>query len=221
MDSIRTKFRKEVDLNKGFRKSMRRSKIERYISIAWLLKCPQNKPMRKIKSVIFILLSVMLVSFCPLGAQAQGRRVPVQPTFTYDLGASTGTYNSTSYSEINLGLNWFLARHLVWRNSLFTRFGSKIDGSSGLDTSARAVFNTTASEDLVLGLFAGPGYRILNPENSGVFAEAGLMLKAFGLGVGVGMKSLTYNSPGKNANGTERGKTDTTIFLILAGGGGF
>ncbi len=177
--------------------------------------------MKNFYSPFLFFLILALFNTTALQAGAAARRAGTQPTLTYDLGASTGTYNENSYSEINLGLNWYLTEHVVWRNSLFTRFGSNIDGSSGLDTSARWVANTPASENFVFGVFAGPGYRISNKENSGIFAEAGFLLKAFGLGAGLGFKSLTYNSPGTNSNGTERAKTDTTIFIILAGGGGF
>ena len=182
--------------------------------------------MKNLKSVFLVLFLTLFVSTAPFRVQAQSRRASTQrtsasPTLTYDLGASAGSYNDSSYSEINLGLNWFFSKYLVWRNALFTRFGSNIDSASGLDTSGRLVYNFRANEDLSVGVFGGPGYRISSQENSGFFIEAGLMVRAMGLAVGLGVKSLTYDSPGHNANGTEKAKMDSTIFIILAGGGSF
>ena len=173
-------------------------------------------------SIILVLILLPLTSV----SRAQVRRshsvASSRPTFTYDIGASSGTYNGNSYSEINLGLNWQMNEYFVWRNAAFHRFGTKIDSASGLDTSARFVFNTDPSDSgLGLGFFAGPGYRISNKENSGIFGEAGATVRAGGLKVGVGVKSITYNNPGENSDGTSRTKADTTIFIILAGGGAF
>ncbi len=180
---------------------------------------------KRMKTLSIFLSLTLLLSTTLVHAQARRVRKSVdneKPTFTYDIGASSGTYNGVSYSEINLGLNWHLNEYLVWRNSGFHRFGTRITSASGLDTSARFVFNTDGSESgLGLGIFAGPGYRISNKENSGVFGEAGVTVKAGGLNVGVGVKSISYNSPGENSDGTSRTKTDTTVFIILAGGGAF
>ena len=144
------------------------------------------------------------------------------PTFTYDLGISSGTYNDKGYSEIQLGLNWYLAEHFVWRNSVFSRFGTGIDTVAGLDTSGRFVYNTPRDEQgFGVGFFAGPGYRISKKENSGLFAEAGLLLKMAGFAAGVGAKSIYYSSPGKDASGNEFSHSDTVVFLILAAGGSF
>lgn len=170
-----------------------------------------------------------LIFISVLAAQsslAQARRVRQEstgsrPTFTYDIGASSGTYNGNTYNEINLGLNWQLNEYFVWRNAAFHRFGTRVDSASGLDTSARFVFNADSDSGLGIGLFAGPGFRISNKENTGVFGEAGATVKAGGLKVGVGVKSITYSNPGENSDGTQRTKTDTTVFIILAGGGAF
>lgn len=183
----------------------------------------QDIPMKTLS--LFSILICLLLSQV---SEAQGRRVrqqstgeSSQPTFTYDIGASSGTYNGVSYSEVNLGLNWHLNEYLVWRNAAFHRFGTKIDSASGLDTSARFTFNTDSDSALGFGLFAGPGLRISNKENTGVFGEAGATVKAGGLKVGVGVKSISYTNPGENSDGTKRTKTDTTVFIILAGGGAF
>lgn len=165
---------------------------------------------------LLCLFSIFVVSF---GAQAQNRSRS-HPTATYDLGVSTGSYSDHSYTEIQGGLNWYLLDSIAWRNALFTRFGSEIDSASGLDTSLRYIYNSPRDErGFGVGFFAGPGYRISNKENSGLFGEAGATVKAGGLAIGGGVKSITYSSLGKDSKGVELSKNDTVIFLILAAGG--
>jgi len=168
------------------------------------------------KLALAIFISLLSLSAQAVRIQTESRT----PTFTYDLGISSGTYNDKGYSELQLGLNWSLLEHFVWRNSLFTRFGSGIKGTGGLDTSARFVYNSARDEQgFGVGFFAGPGYRISDKENSGVFGEAGLTLKMAGFATGVGVKAISYNSPGTDANGRTLSRTDTTTFIILSAGG--
>lgn len=180
----------------------------------------------------FILVSLLIAcGFVGSVGQAQYRERPARtksynstnntkPTFTYDLGASSGTYNGNSYSEIDLGLNWNFTDFLTWRNSAFTRFGTKIDSFAGLDSSMRLNYSIDPKTGgLGLSLFAGPGYRISNQENSGLFGEAGATVRLAGLSVGLGVKAINYTSPGTNSDGSKRPAADTTLFIILAGGG--
>jgi hypothetical protein len=162
------------------------------------------------------LFTILTLIQMPAYAQRRG------PTFTYDLGVSSGTRNDKGYSEVNLGLNWYLDPNFVWRNSVFTRFGTGIESTGGLDSSARYVYNTPRDENgFGVGFFAGPGYRFSSKENTGIFGEAGLTLKLAGLAAGVGVKSIYYNSPGNDASGKENSKSDTVVFIILAAGGAF
>jgi hypothetical protein len=168
--------------------------------------------------IVICFLSIFIVS---LAAPAQSRSRN-HSTATYDLGLSTGNYSDHSYTEIQGGLNWYLLDSVAWRNALFTRFGSEIDSASGLDTSLRYVYNSPRDErGFGVGFFAGPGYRISNKENSGLFGEAGATVKAGGFAIGGGVKSISYSSPGKDSRGVELSKSDTVVFLILAGGGAF
>lgn len=156
-----------------------------------------------------------------LSAQSRSYRRSA-PTFTYDLGASTGTYGDLSYTELEVGLNWYLQDYLAWRNSLFTRFGTGLDSATGLDTSMRLIYNSPLDPGGIgIGVFAGPGLRISNEENSGVFGEAGVTLKAGGFSIGGGMKSIYHPNPGKDTSGVELSKNENVVFLILAGGGAF
>jgi hypothetical protein len=160
--------------------------------------------------------------FLSLQTWAASSRSTYQPTFTYDLGVSSGTRNDKGYSEIHLGLSWYLMEHFVWRNSIFTRFGTGLESTGGLDSSARFVYNTPRDESgFGVGFFAGPGYRFSSKENTGIFGEAGLTLKLAGLAAGVGVKSIYYSSPGNDSSGRENSKSDTVVFLILAAGGAF
>jgi hypothetical protein len=158
-------------------------------------------------------------------SQAQSRRsVKQQDSFhhwTYDLGASTGSYNGNNYTELNLALNWNFSEYMTWRNSVFSRFGSNMDSVLGLDSSARLTLSSMGDSGLGIKFFIGPGYRFSNSDNSAVFGETGLTIQVAGLSVGAGMKGLYYSKPGKNADGTDKPKTDSNIFLILAGGGAF
>jgi hypothetical protein len=137
------------------------------------------------------------------------------------VGASSGTYNGNSYSEVNLGLNWFFFDSIAWRNSVFTRFGSGVDSATGIDSSLRYTFNTDARSAVGLGFFAGGGYRFTQAVDSGPFAEGGLTLRAGGISVGAGVKEIFYPSPGTNADGSKKPDHDSTVFLILAGSGAF
>ena len=171
---------------------------------------------------IFLFCCVLTLA---TSAQAQSRRLVSAPEdisrWTYDIGASSGNYNGNKYSEINLGLNWNFSKYLTWRNSGFTRFGTNTDTIYGLDSSARFTLSSMGDSGFGFNFFLGPGYRFSTTENSAAFGETGLTIKLAGLSVGVGGKVLYYSHPGKNANGTDKPKTDSNIFLILAGGGAF
>jgi len=138
-----------------------------------------------------------------------------KPAFTYDLGLSSGKTNDKTYTEVQLGLNWNLSEYLAWRNALFTRFGSGIESTSGLDTSARLNYNSDREPgEFGIGVFAGPGLRISKKENTGVFGEAGVTLKGPGLAIGAVVKSIHYPAP---ADGEP--KNETVVSLILGASG--
>jgi hypothetical protein len=176
------------------------------------------------KQIIWIFLFCCVLTINSV-SQAQSRRsVKQQDSFhhwTYDLGASTGSYNGNNYTELNLALNWNFSEYMTWRNSVFSRFGSNMDSVLGLDSSARLTLSSMGDSGLGIKFFIGPGYRFSNSDNSAVFGETGLTIQVAGLSVGAGMKGLYYSKPGKNADGTDKPKTDSNIFLILAGGGAF
>lgn len=142
-----------------------------------------------------------------------------QKTLTYDIGAALGNYGGKSYTELNLGLNWYINNNLNWRNALYSRVGSD-NNNSGLDSSIRFETRST-SEDGTYGshFFAGPGIRASNTSNTGFFGEAGASFKLGGLVLGGGVKAIYYSSPGKDSVGSNLPNNDTTFFLIIGGGG--
>ena len=116
------------------------------------------------------ILAFTILLCLSLNAQAQDSG----PTsFTYDIGFSAGSINNENYSELNLGLNYFIQPWLAWRNAFFYR---SIDPKSqyGLDTSLR-LFGDIGSNKLGLTVFGGPGFRFITESKNAPFAEAGLV----------------------------------------------
>ena len=132
---------------------------------------------------------------------------------TYDLGFSAGSSGDVSYSEINLGLNYFAQRWLVWRNALFSRFASGLDTTYGLDSSVRAYWLKGFGQSSGFTLFGGPGLRVPNQGNTTPFAEAGMVIQLGGLSLGGGVKSILHSLSNSQTN------NDTQYFIILAGSG--
>lgn len=141
-------------------------------------------------------------------------------TFTYDLGMATGSENGSSYSEVNIALNWYLADWLNWRNALFTRFGSNITSVSGLDSAFLATYESF-NEDKSFGLraFAGPGVRLASANNSAATAEAGVIFKLAGIQIGGGARYLSYFNVREDANKAALPSNEMQYFIVLAGGG--
>ncbi len=151
------------------------------------------------------------------------RKFPdTHPTFIYDISASRGIENSNTYSELKLNLNWYLTDWLNWKNGIFTRFGSNIQGVSGLDSAVLAIFDAS-TEDKSLGFqaFAGPGLRFASADNNAATAEAGIILKLGGISLGGGAKYLSYFKTREDLMGIGLPKDETQYFIVLSGGGSF
>ncbi len=130
---------------------------------------------------------------------------------TFDLGLSSGTINNQSYTEIDLGLNLYFNPYFDFRNALFGRFGSGTQNFFGLDSSARGVYSADLS-GFGFTAFAGPGMRFPSQGNVTPFIEGGLVMKAPGIGIGVGAKAIENSWVSSLPN-------ETQIFIILSGGG--
>lgn len=169
-----------------------------------------------------IMSAVILFSAPSAEAQRRGRGAvsATESRVSYDLSGAVGSYNGESYTEITLGLNWMMSDWFNWRNSVFSRSGASIESVQGLDSSARFQFQTR-SDDGSFGIdaFAGPGVRLASKDHNAVFGEAGLTFKLGGLRIGGGVKALTYVANRTDPNGASLPKSDTQVFLVLAGGG--
>lgn len=134
------------------------------------------------------------------------------PRLTFDLGVSAGSIGDENYTELQLGLNWFLKNWFAWRNAAFYR---AIEGDDyyGLDTSARLFHFFLWGEESGATLFGGPGYRFASEGDHLPFAEGGLVLKLGGFAIGGGVKSFFPDLIGSNQD------TDTQFFIILSGAG--
>jgi len=166
--------------------------------------------------------SILLFIFCFLGLSSlsfaeDGGHV------TYDLGAGVGTYYSDStYTEVHVGLNWYMEDWLNWRNAIFTQFGSEINTVVGLDTALlpRAGLYTSG-HDFGVDVFAGPGLRFATQNFNAVFGEAGLIFTVAGLHIGAGVQALHYVSSRQDKENRALPADETLLMLILSGGGTF
>ncbi len=166
------------------------------------------------KKLIGVLL--ILSSFCSMSAYAQS----ASSNLSYDLSGGVGSYDGNSYTEIDLGLNWYLQNWLIWRNSIFTQFGSSINTVYGLDTAA--IFGTgfyTSSSKFGVEVFAGPGLRFANEDASGYFGKAGLTFAIGNLRIGGGAQVTKYYSTRRDKYGFKMPDEEVQYFITLSGGG--
>lgn len=139
---------------------------------------------------------------------------------SYDLGGGSGSRNGETYSEIHLGLNWFVQDWLNWRNALFTQFGSRIDSVYGLDSAVLFNIDTyNQSRTLGIELYAGPGVRMATEKSNAVFGQAGITFALGGLRIGGGVQILHYMEDRTDKNNNILDKDETMYFIVLAGGG--
>ncbi|HEX7675117.1 MAG TPA: hypothetical protein VF412_13140 [Bdellovibrio sp.] len=173
------------------------------------------------KKSIALLFCVLSFSVCSFAAYGESRGS--SPALSYDLSGGVGSYNQNSYTEIDLGLNWFVQDWLNWRNALFTQFGSTIDTVYGLDTALLAQTSFyTSGRGAGIEFFAGPGLRFANEDSNGAFAKAGVIFALAGLRLGGGAQFTHYYSDTREDKNQERLPQDAVqYFIILSGGGTF
>lgn len=156
------------------------------------------------------------------GSNDPSKKSKEKPFVTIDIGASSGVYNSNSYTEANLGVNLNFTDWLTWRNAGFKRFSSAGDKDlTGVDSTFR--FNITAPFDGgAFRFFVGPGYRwVESSDKNAALAEAGLGLNVGRVGVSGGAKYLKYDKVQTNSRtGLETSREDLHYFLTFSGGAG-
>ncbi|NUN06926.1 MAG: hypothetical protein HUU57_14335 [Bdellovibrio sp.] len=161
------------------------------------------------------LLSLIFISALVLTSTAHAK-------VTYDLTGSSGTRDGESFSEIHLGLNWYLSDWLNWRNSVFTQFGTKIKEVYGLDSEALFSWEAyTSARDLGIELFAGPGVRMASEKSNAAFGKAGVTFAVAGLRLGGGVQALHYLEERQDKDGRTLPKDEVQTFITLSGGGSF
>ncbi len=139
---------------------------------------------------------------------------------SYDISGASGSRDGESYSEIHLGLNYWVNDWFNWRNSVFTQFGSNIDSVFGLDTAG--LFNYalyTQSRQIGLELFAGPGLRFATENSNAAFGKAGVTFALAGLRLGVGVQAFHYFEDRTDKQGRTFNKDETQLFFTISGGG--
>lgn len=155
-------------------------------------------------------------------AFAQKAATKEKPFVDVDIGGSAGTYNGSSYSELNLGVNLNFTEWLTWRNAAFKRFSSSSNKEiTGLDSTMRLI-STNHFDGGSFRLFVGAGYRFADPsEKNALVGEAGLGINVGGFGLGGGAKYLKYDKTQLDSNGVETKKDDLNYFVTVSGGAGF
>lgn len=167
--------------------------------------------MKKFTCLFLLCLTLSIRAFAQPGSR-----------FTYDASGSSGTRDGSSYSEVHLGLNWYMDDWFNWRNSIFTQFGANIKTVSGLDSEALFKFDVyTENRGLGLEFYAGPGVRLADQKSNAVFGKAGLTLGLGGLRIGGGIQALHYLEDRIDSNNNMLNKDEVQTFITLSGGGSF
>lgn len=139
---------------------------------------------------------------------------------SYDISGGSGTRDGETYSEIHLGLNWFVKDWLNWRNSLFTQFGSQVKTVYGLDSAALLSWDAyTQSRAAGVEFYIGPGVRVASEKSNAVFGKTGLTFALGGLRIGGGVQALHYVEDRTDKNENVLGKDEVQYFITLSGGG--
>jgi hypothetical protein len=170
----------------------------------------ENVPMK----TFALFLSTLLFCSLTFAASSSDSRV------SYDVSGGSGTRDGETYSEIHLGLNWFVEDWLNWRNSLFTQFGTEVKTVYGLDSAA--LFKADAynsGRTLGVEVYAGPGLRFATEKSNAVFGKAGITFALGGLRIGGGVQALHYVEDRTDKNENVLGKDETQYFITLSGGG--
>ncbi len=159
--------------------------------------------------------SLFFTLFCGFATIANA-----QSKVSYDISGGSGTRDGVTYSEVHLGLNWFVQDYLNWRNSLFTQFGSEVKSVYGLDSAA--LFNVdfyNSSRTLGVEFYAGPGLRFASEKSNAGFGKAGVTFALGGLRIGGGVQALHYWDDREDKNNQTLPKDEFQTFITLSGGG--
>lgn len=143
-------------------------------------------------------------------------RTPSGPkqSFTYDLGASSGAYETSSYTELSGAINWQFQPQMSFRNSFFARLGNNMKSTLGIDSSLRYfLVPDMGYSNQGISIYVGPGYRFSDPENMAVLGEVGTFLRFNQLVIGGGFKTLFYSKRGSAKDGASLPWIDNIMFI--------
>ena len=167
-----------------------------------------------------ILAFIFLVNY-QIAQAAASSKSQEKPFVDVDLGFASGSYNGSSYSEINLSVNLNFTEWLTWRNSGFRRSASNQDKEIiGLDSTMRLI-STNHFDGGLVRLFGGAGYRFANSsDKNALIGEGGLGVQVGRFGLGVGGKYLKYDKTQYDSKGLELPNSDMIYFVSVSGGAG-
>lgn len=145
---------------------------------------------------------------------------PSGSTVTYDVSGGSGTRDGETYSEVHLGLNWFVRDWFNWRNSVFSQFGSEVKTVYGLDSAALLNWDAyNSKKTLGVEFYIGPGVRVASEKSNAVFGKTGLTFALGGLRIGGGVQALHYLEDRTDKLDRVLGKDEVQYFITLSGGG--
>ena len=104
--------------------------------------------------------------------------------WSFDLGGAAMPVGNETRMEYSLAANAYFYRFLTWRNALFTQQGTT--SAIGLDTTE--IFTYVPVKGFIV--FAGPGFRFVNPGTNSLFGEAGLGFRVAGLALTCGARVI-------------------------------
>jgi hypothetical protein len=182
-----------------------------YLERIFIKKASQIRPHLWMNFIYFVML------VCLAGTQAHAEP---EGTVTWDLGVASGKYQSSNapypditFTEGDVGLNWFFIDYVAWRNAVFVRFPTGEKTVEGIDSGLRLQSRIDFGARSGLNLFTGAGFRFENLGGNVPFGEIGLSVQVSGLTIGGGAKVFFE----KLINAST--PTYVQYFIILSGSG--
>jgi hypothetical protein len=138
---------------------------------------------------------------------------PEYKRLTFDIGGSSNFSNGSQAIEGHVGINYYLQRWLVWRNSPFFRSQSGLDTQFGLDSSLEGQVSYKLDDDIIPNARLGGGYRLINAAGSSApFVEGGIGANIKGVGISASAKHILHSV-------VSSGATNETLFSFGFSGG--
>jgi hypothetical protein len=137
------------------------------------------------------------------------------PRFGLTAGGAAGTSNSSTFYEINVGLDTQFNSWLTWRNAPFYRLRSGSSSVFGLDTTARAQYILPIDASIAPRVHAGIGYRFVSTGSHAPLVELGGGGNLAGINVDISVKHILNSLITKGAT------NDTILAFGVSGRASF